>query len=233
MSNALDSCDPPLNLSHAAEIDAFESVDINFASSVAEQYGRYGVRINTVNPGPVNTDRWDGLEKAFARDKNVDQARAHELAISSIPFHRIAEPHEGAGTSRPPPHERRGIGGPRLRDVREGHRFLDALFGREHEVRPRRGDARAKPVVSRVRGGGEGALDRGLGGVELAGEPADHAGAMQGDGEVGVSHQSLGRRDRVPDQRSRFVEASSSCEQHARAADSMSDCCATLDVCRR
>ena len=72
------------------------AADINFASSVAEQYGRYGVRINTVNPGPVNTDRWDGLEKAFARDKKVDQARAHELAISSIPFHRICEPQEVA-----------------------------------------------------------------------------------------------------------------------------------------
>ena len=72
------------------------AADINFASSVAEQYGRYGVRINTVNPGPVNTDRWDGLEKAFARDKKVDQAQAHELAISSIPFHRICEPQEVA-----------------------------------------------------------------------------------------------------------------------------------------
>ncbi len=75
---------------------AANAADINFASSVAEQYGRYGVRINTVNPGPVNTDRWEGLEKAFARDKKVDQERAHVLAISSIPFHRIAEPHEVA-----------------------------------------------------------------------------------------------------------------------------------------
>ena len=72
------------------------AADINFASSVAEQYGRYGVRINTVNPGPVNTDRWDGLEKALARDKKVDQSRAHELALSSIPFHRICEPQEVA-----------------------------------------------------------------------------------------------------------------------------------------
>src|ERR1700693_4099327 len=72
------------------------AADINFASSVAEQYGRYGVRINTVNPGPVNTDRWDGLEKAFARDKKVDQDRAHELAISSIPLRRICEPQEVA-----------------------------------------------------------------------------------------------------------------------------------------
>ena len=72
------------------------AADINFASSVAEQYGRYGVRINTVNPGPVNTDRWDTLEKAFARDKGVSQERAHELATGSIPFGRICHPEEVA-----------------------------------------------------------------------------------------------------------------------------------------
>jgi NAD(P)-dependent dehydrogenase (short-subunit alcohol dehydrogenase family) len=72
------------------------AADINFASSVAEQYGRHGVRINTVNPGPVNTDRWDTLEKAFARDKGVSQERAHELAERSIPFGRICEPGEVA-----------------------------------------------------------------------------------------------------------------------------------------
>jgi 3-oxoacyl-[acyl-carrier protein] reductase len=75
---------------------AANAADINFASSVAEQYGRYGVRCNTVNPGPVNTDRWDGLEKAFARDKKVSQDRAHELAEASIPFGRICEPAEVA-----------------------------------------------------------------------------------------------------------------------------------------
>jgi 3-oxoacyl-[acyl-carrier protein] reductase len=75
---------------------AANAADINFAASMAEQYGRHGVRVNTVNPGPVNTDRWDGLEKAFARDKKVDQARAHELAVSSIPFGRICEPDEVA-----------------------------------------------------------------------------------------------------------------------------------------
>lgn len=76
---------------------AANAADINFASSVAEQYGRHGVRVNTVNPGPVNTDRWDGLEKALARDKKVSQERAHELAEASIPFGRICEPDEVAG----------------------------------------------------------------------------------------------------------------------------------------
>ncbi|MDQ3924665.1 MAG: SDR family oxidoreductase [Actinomycetota bacterium] len=72
------------------------AADINFASAMADQYGKFGVRINTVNPGPVNTDRWEGLEEAFSRDKGVSRERAHELAVGSIPFGRICEPEEVA-----------------------------------------------------------------------------------------------------------------------------------------
>jgi 3-oxoacyl-[acyl-carrier protein] reductase len=72
------------------------AADLNFASSLAEQYGRDGIRVNTVNPGPVTTDRWDTLEKAFARDKGVDQDTAHKLAVSSIPLGRLCTPEEVA-----------------------------------------------------------------------------------------------------------------------------------------
>jgi NAD(P)-dependent dehydrogenase (short-subunit alcohol dehydrogenase family) len=72
------------------------AADINFASSLAEQYASYGIRVNTVNPGPVNTDRWDGLEKAFARDMGVSQELAHEVAVASIPIGRLCEPEEVA-----------------------------------------------------------------------------------------------------------------------------------------
>jgi len=75
---------------------AANAADINFASSLAEQYGPKGIRVNTVNPGPVDTDRWDGLEKAFARDKGCDQQTAHDLAVSSIPLGRICTPQEVA-----------------------------------------------------------------------------------------------------------------------------------------
>jgi NAD(P)-dependent dehydrogenase (short-subunit alcohol dehydrogenase family) len=75
---------------------AANAADINFASSIAEQYGRFGIRVNTVNPGPVATGRWDGLEKAFARDMKISQDQAHGLALASLPLGRICEPDEVA-----------------------------------------------------------------------------------------------------------------------------------------
>jgi NAD(P)-dependent dehydrogenase (short-subunit alcohol dehydrogenase family) len=70
------------------------AADINFASAMAEQYGRHGVRVNTVNPGPVNTDRWDGLEKRFALDRDIDQDEARRIVLGTLPLGRICEPEE-------------------------------------------------------------------------------------------------------------------------------------------
>jgi 3-oxoacyl-[acyl-carrier protein] reductase len=72
------------------------AADTNFASAMAEQYGRYGVRVNTVNPGPVNTDRWDGLEKRFALDRGIDQSEARRIVMGTLPLGRICEPEEVA-----------------------------------------------------------------------------------------------------------------------------------------
>lgn len=75
---------------------AANAAGINVASSMAEQYGKHGVRVNTVNPGPVDTERWDGLEKAMARDMGITQQEAHDFAVSSIPLGRIARADEVA-----------------------------------------------------------------------------------------------------------------------------------------
>jgi 3-oxoacyl-[acyl-carrier protein] reductase len=72
------------------------AADINFATAVAFQYGKHGIRMNTVNPGPVNTDRWDGLEKTLARDKGISQPEARQVALRSLPLGRICEPQEVA-----------------------------------------------------------------------------------------------------------------------------------------
>jgi NAD(P)-dependent dehydrogenase (short-subunit alcohol dehydrogenase family) len=72
------------------------AADINVATALAEQYGRFGVRINTVNPGPVNTDRWDGLEKRFALDRNIQQDDARRIVLGTLPLGRICGPDEVA-----------------------------------------------------------------------------------------------------------------------------------------
>jgi 3-oxoacyl-[acyl-carrier protein] reductase len=72
------------------------AADINFVSAIAEQYGRHGIRVNTVNPGPVNTDRWDGLEKRFALDRGIEQSEARDIVLRTLPLGRVCEPQEVA-----------------------------------------------------------------------------------------------------------------------------------------
>ncbi len=55
-----------------------------------------GIRVVAVNPGPVRTERWDGLVKAMARDMNLSYDDADQLAPRSIPLGRIAEVEEVA-----------------------------------------------------------------------------------------------------------------------------------------
>ncbi len=68
----------------------------NLTQALAEQYGKDNILINAVNPGPVLTSRWDGLEKAMARDKGITQQQAHELVLRSLPLGRICTPEEVA-----------------------------------------------------------------------------------------------------------------------------------------
>ena len=68
----------------------------NLTQAVAEQYGKYNILINAVNPGPVATERWDTLEKAMARDKGLTQQQVHDLTLRSLPLGRICAPEEVA-----------------------------------------------------------------------------------------------------------------------------------------
>ena len=63
----------------------------NLTLALAGQYGADNISFVAVNPGPVRTERWDGLVKAMARDMNLSYAEADRLAPGSIPLGRIAE----------------------------------------------------------------------------------------------------------------------------------------------
>ncbi len=75
---------------------AANAAGMNVSQALAEQYAPHGILINVVNPGPVATDRWDGLEKQMARDRGISQDAAHALAVRSIPMGRICRPEEVA-----------------------------------------------------------------------------------------------------------------------------------------
>jgi NAD(P)-dependent dehydrogenase (short-subunit alcohol dehydrogenase family) len=64
--------------------------------ALAEQYGKHNIQINAINPGPVSTERWDGLVRAYARDKNLPLDEAARRAVASIPLGRICTPEEVA-----------------------------------------------------------------------------------------------------------------------------------------
>jgi len=68
----------------------------NLTKSLASQYGKYGISLAAVNPGPVRTERWDGLVKAMARDMDLSYEEADQSAPGSIPLGRIAETGEVA-----------------------------------------------------------------------------------------------------------------------------------------
>jgi NAD(P)-dependent dehydrogenase (short-subunit alcohol dehydrogenase family) len=68
----------------------------NLTLSLAGQFGKENISFVAVNPGPVRTERWDGLVRAMARDMNISIAEADQLAPRSIPLGRIAEPEEVA-----------------------------------------------------------------------------------------------------------------------------------------
>ena len=68
----------------------------NLTMSLAGQYGGDNISFVAVNPGPVRTERWDGLVKAMARDMKLSYDEANTLAPRSIPMGRIAECEEVA-----------------------------------------------------------------------------------------------------------------------------------------
>ena len=68
----------------------------NFTLSLAGQYGKDNITFVAINPGPVETERWDGLLEAMARDRNISKEEADRLSKASIPLGRICTTEEVA-----------------------------------------------------------------------------------------------------------------------------------------
>ncbi len=75
---------------------AANAADLAVTVALAEQYGRHNICINAINPGPVATERWDGLISGIARVRKISVDEAQQRAERSIPLGRICTPEEVA-----------------------------------------------------------------------------------------------------------------------------------------
>ncbi len=75
---------------------AANAADLAMTVALAEQYGRNGICVNAINPGPVATERWDGLVAGIAKTRGITFDEAQTRAERSIPLGRICRPEEVA-----------------------------------------------------------------------------------------------------------------------------------------
>jgi NAD(P)-dependent dehydrogenase (short-subunit alcohol dehydrogenase family) len=60
---------------------------VNLTKSLSQEFGKRGIRINDVSPGPVSTDLWlgdGGVAKTVAKAMGVDADTARDRVLASI-----------------------------------------------------------------------------------------------------------------------------------------------------
>jgi len=66
----------------------------NWAKTLANELGEFGITVNNVLPGFTNTDRLGYLFGKQAADQGVDKETILNRTVASIPAKRLGEPHE-------------------------------------------------------------------------------------------------------------------------------------------
>jgi NAD(P)-dependent dehydrogenase (short-subunit alcohol dehydrogenase family) len=75
---------------------AANAAGLNFTLAIAEELAPYGITVNALNPGPVDTERWWGLVHTMARERQISEEAANNLAVRSIPIGRLCTAEEVA-----------------------------------------------------------------------------------------------------------------------------------------
>lgn len=78
---------------------ACNAADLILTQALAEQYGPYGIYINALNPGPVQTERMDTLLGTWAESQGITLEDAVRIHAESIPLRRICLPEEVANVA--------------------------------------------------------------------------------------------------------------------------------------
>jgi NAD(P)-dependent dehydrogenase (short-subunit alcohol dehydrogenase family) len=81
------------------DYSASKAALVNFAKAVSKEFGPRGIRVNTVNPGPVSTDLWfgpGGVAQTFARATGHSSDDIAQAAVSGTATGRFTRPEEVA-----------------------------------------------------------------------------------------------------------------------------------------
>jgi 3-oxoacyl-[acyl-carrier protein] reductase len=67
---------------------------MRLTTDLAHNLARYGILVNAVSPGPVETDRWKGLIKEWASEKGVTEEEISKEYLSRVPLRRTGRSEE-------------------------------------------------------------------------------------------------------------------------------------------
>lgn len=69
---------------------------LNVTKSLANEGAPHRILVNAVNPGPIKTERWDGLLVKWGRAKGVGPEEAEAGLLADVPLRRAGAPDEVA-----------------------------------------------------------------------------------------------------------------------------------------
>lgn len=80
----------------AGHYSATKAAVINYVRSLSVEAGPYGINVNSICPGNIRTDMFDGMVKAKAQAEGLTWDEALEYFNKPIPLGRAAQPEEVA-----------------------------------------------------------------------------------------------------------------------------------------
>jgi 3-oxoacyl-[acyl-carrier protein] reductase len=87
-----NSASEPLPM--AAVGSAVNAALVNWIKTSALELAPYGITVNGVNPGPVNTGRLQRIVRQTAVEQAIDEAKAWQRLTQQIPLGRVGLPHD-------------------------------------------------------------------------------------------------------------------------------------------
>ncbi len=71
---------------------------INFTRSAAQEFSQYGIRVNAISPGTIDTPMWEEIAEDVATIEGISKSGLKKRWVDRIPLKRLAKPQDIANT---------------------------------------------------------------------------------------------------------------------------------------